>query len=592
MPNSYFTTSKEKIIQVMKTALGELPADLAIVNGDVVNVYTGEVLPRQTVLIKGDTIAFVGENAPEIAIGTNTIIIDASGKTLIPGFIDGHTHVEDQWPMEELVKYALKSGTTTIITETAGVGSLLGYRGITAFMKTCRNQPVRFFFTIPPVIHTSPDNRKPSVLTPEEIKRLLRRPEVLGLGEMPWNQVNENYPRLLEIIAATINAGKKVEGHSAGARENKLQAYFATGTSSCHEPITAEEALERLRLGIFVPIREGAVRKELGEVAKIKDEPIDFSLLGVCSDGIDPRQFVHHGYMDFIVQKLVNYGFNPVRAIQMATLNVARHFNLDFLGGIAPGKLADIVLIPELETIKPTDVIVNGKIIVRNGQLMVEPVKPSVPRLFLNTIRLNKDFTPADFNIRVNSNQPVKIRAIAMVTDLLTREATYEMTPVNGLIEANVSRDILKVAVIDRYWEPGKKALGFIRGFGLKRGAIASSALWDGGNIGVIGTNDSDMALAVNRIRELQGGNVVCANGQILAELALPVTGCGSDRTIEFIAGKYDEIQRAAESLGTKLPAVHMSLQILSTPFIPFFRLSEAGYFDLSKNEFRGLMVE
>ena len=330
----------------------------------------------------------------------------------------------------------------------------------------------------------------------------------------------------------------------------------------------------------------------MGEVAKIKDEPIDFSLLGVCSDGVDPRQLVHEGYMDFIVQKLVNYGFDPVRAVQMATLNVARHFGLDFVGGIAPGKLADIIIIPDLKTIKPLDVIVNGEIMVRKGQLKIEPEKPPVPRLFLNTIRLKRDMAPADFNIRVNGNAPVKVRVIAMGSGLSSREASYEMTPVNGLIEADVSRDILKAAVIERYREPGKKALGFIRGFGFKRGAIAASTLWDGGDIGVIGTNDADMALAVNRIRALQGGTIVCADGQILAELAQPITGSSSDQTIEFIAGKYDEIQQAAESLGTKLPMAQMSLRILSTPFIPFFRMSEAGYYDLSKNEFVGLFVE
>ena len=194
MPNSHYTTSKEKIIQLMKTALGEIPADLAIINGDVVNVYTGEVLPRQTVLVKGDTIAYVGANVPKTAISPETKVIEAAGKTLIPGFIDGHTHIEEPWPIPEFVKYALKSGTTTVITEVADIGAWMGYRGITAFMKMCRHQPVRFFFTIPPVVHASPVTTMPADLTPEELKRLLRRPEVLGLGEMPWNQTNENFP--------------------------------------------------------------------------------------------------------------------------------------------------------------------------------------------------------------------------------------------------------------------------------------------------------------------------------------------------------------------------------------------------------------
>ena len=591
MPDSYFKTSKDKILKVMQTALGELPADLAIINGDVVNVYTGEILPRQTVLVKDGTIAYIGDKAPAAAIRPDTKVIDASGKTIIPGFIDGHTHVEEPWLVDEFTQYALKSGMTTVITEVADIGTITGYRGITAYMKMCRHQPVRYFFTIPPSVLAGLGNTRPSALTPEELKRLLRRPDVLGLGELPWNQCNEAHPRLLEMIAAAINTGKKVEGHSAGAHNSKLQAYFSTGTSSCHEPITVAEVLERLRLGIFVMVREGVVRKELAEVAKIKDAQIDFSLLGICSDGVDPRQLVNDGYMNFLVRKLINYGFDPVRAIQMATLNVARHFGLEFLGGIAPGKLADIVIIPDLKTIRPVDVIVNGEIKVRNGQLSAAPEKAPVPRVLLNTIRLKKDFIPGDFHIRTSGNTPVKVRVMTMVSDLLTREARFEMTPDNGLLEADVSRDILKVAVIERYSTPGKKALGFIQGFGFKRGAIAASTLWDGGNIGVIGTNDADMALAVNRIRELQGGIVICAGGKILTEFALPIIGLCTDKTMEFIAGKFNEIQQTAESLGTKLPMVQMSLRVLTTPFIPFFRMSEEGYFDLSKNEVVGLVV-
>lgn len=584
MPASYFSTSKEKIKELMKVALGEALADLAIVNGDVVNVFTGEVINDNTVLIKGDTIAYVGRNAAK-SIGPSTQVIDAKGKILIPGLIDGHTHVDEICPVSELVKCALKGSTTTIITEVSGIGSLLGYQGVLEFLKATRNQPVKIFITVPPVISTSPYTNESAAITPPEMRRLLRRNDVLGLGEPSWAQVNESNPRLLDIIALTVNAGKRVDGHSAGAKGNKLQAYITTGVSSCHEPITAEEILERLRLGLLVQIREGSVRKELGTVSQIKNEKIDFSRLAISADGVDPRQLANDGYMDFIVQKAIGYGFNPVLAIQMVTINIARHYGLDFIGGIAPGKLADIVIIPELRTIRAEYVITNGKIAVRNNHVVIEPRTHSYPRSFYNSIRLKKDFSASDFTIQTNANRSTKVRVIKQVSDLLTREEIIEMPVTEGRVRMDVSQDILKVAAIDRYWQPDKFALGLIRGFGLKRGAIATSTAWDCGHIIVVGANELDMARAVNRIRELKGGIVICAGGKVLTELPLPVAGLFSEESIEVIAAKLDDIQRTAEELGTRLPDIRLSLTILATPSIPFLRICEQGLFDLRQNK-------
>jgi adenine deaminase len=589
MPTSYFSTSKEKIKELMKVALGEALADLAIVNGDVVNVFTGEVLKGSTVLIKGDTIAYVGNNAAK-SIGSSTQVIDAKGKTLIPGLIDSHTHLDEICLVSELVKYALKGSTTTIITEVSDIGASLGYQGVLEYLKATRNQPVKIFITAPPVSSTSPSTNEFAAIKPLEMRRLLRRSDVIGLGETPWAQVNESN-RLLDIIALTINAGKKVDGHGAGARGNKLQAYVATGVSSCHEPITAEEVLERLRLGLLVQIREGSVRRELGTVSQIKDKKIDFSNLAISADGVDPRQLVNDGYMDFIVQKAIDYGFNPVLAIQMVTINIARHYGLDFIGGIAPGKLADIAIIPDLRTIRAEYVIANGKIAVRNNQVVMETREHSYPRPFYNTIRLKHDFSADDFTIHANASGSTKVRVINQVSDLLTKEKIIEMPVIEGLVKMDVSRDILKVAAIDRYWQPGKFALGLIRGFGLKRGAIATTVTWDCGHIIVVGADESDMARAVNRIRELKGGIVICAGGGVLNELPLPVAGLFSEESMETIANKLNDIQRTAEELGTRLPDIRLSLEVLATPSIPFLRICERGLFDLKQNKLVSFFV-
>jgi adenine deaminase len=592
MARPYFSTSSNKIVQLMKVALGEAEADIAIVNGDLVNVYTGELLKNHTVLIKGNTIAYAGEKAPSAAIRSNTRVIRAEGKTIIPGFLDSHTHVDDKYFPDKLVSYAIRGNTATIITETAAIGSLLGYRGVLEFMKACRRQPVRFFFTVPPVVCVSPSAEKHCALSQLELKRLLREKDVLGLGEVSWAQVNENHARLLETIATTLNSGKHVDGHAAGARERKLQAFFAAGVSSCHEPTNAEEVLERLRMGIFVPIREGEVRKDLAETAKIRDFQIDKKLLGISADGVDPRQLVNDGYMDFVVQKAINHGIDPIIAIQMATVNPASHFGLNFIGGIAPGKLADIAIIPDLTHIKAEIVIINGKIVMQDDKVTAKPRKTVFPGSFYQSIKLDHEFTGSDFDINIPNRNPVKIRVIDMVSDLVAREAILEVAAKQGILVTDLDEDILKVAAIDRYWNPGKFAVGFIRGFGLKKGAIATSTAWDCAYIMVVGVNNADMARAVNRIKETQGGTVVCADNEVIAELPLPVAGLFSDKSMEFIAGKYDDIQHAAQKFGTKLPDIHMSLQVLATPSIPFLRICEEGLFDLKQNKFVSLIAE
>jgi len=252
----------ENRYELMRVALGEAEADLAIINGSVVNVYTGEVLEGDTVLVKGDRIAYVGKDAGK-AIGSSTRVIDAAGKTLIPGLIDGHTHIDTSYSISELLRYALKGGTTTIITETSNIASALGYEGVIQFLRSARNQPVKIFVTAPPMVTISPVTEQ-HALSVKQLRNLLRRKEVIGLGEPYWGEVIGGNRRVLDLITETINQGKKVDGHSAGATDKKLQAYISSGVSSCHEPITAEEVRERLRLGLFVLIREGEIKKGAG----------------------------------------------------------------------------------------------------------------------------------------------------------------------------------------------------------------------------------------------------------------------------------------------------------------------------------------
>jgi adenine deaminase len=575
--------------ELMRVALGEAEADLAIINGSIVNVYTGEVLVG-AVLSKGDRIAYVGKDAGK-AIGSSTRVIDAAGKTLIPGLIDGHTHLDTIYSISELLRYAIQGGTTTIITETSNIACALGYEGVIQFLRSTQNQPIKIFVTAPPMVTISPVTEE-HALSVKELRQLLGRREVIGLGEAYWGEVIGGNRRVLDLITETINRGKKVDGHSAGATGKKLQAYISSGVSSCHEPITAEEVGERLRLGLFVLIREGEIRRELEAVSQIRNENIAFTRLAVSTDGIGPRQLISGGYMEFVVQKAIDLGFSPVQAIQMATINVAQHFAIDdVIGGIAPGKYADIVIIPDLKTIRPEYVISNGQVVAQNGQPVVLPRKHRYPQVVRNSIRLAKNFKAEDFAIPVESRRQVKVRLIDQVTNLVTREEFIDMLTSDGQLKPDTSKDILKVAAIERSFGTGKSFVGLIRGMGLRRGAIATSFAWDCGDIIVVGADESDMAQAVNRVKELDGGMVVCAGDRILAEIALPVAGIISTQPMETIADKLHHIQQAATDLGCNFPDIRLTLGVLPTPAIPFLRICEHGLVDLRQNEFVDLIV-
>jgi len=574
--------------ELIKVALGEAEADLAIANGNIVNVYTGEVI-KASVLIKGEKVAYVGDDAGK-AIGRSTRVIDAAGKTLIPGLIDGHTHIDGPYSISELLRYAISGGTTTIITETSNIASALGLDGVIQFLRSIKNQPIKVFITAPPLVTISPVTEKHAI-TVGTLRQLLRRREVIGLGEPYWGGVVNGDRRVLELIAETIRLGKRVDGHSSGARGSKLQAYISSGVSSCHEPITAEEVRERLRLGLFVLIREGEIRRDLEAVSEIKGENINLSRLALATDGIGPRQLIRDGYMEFVVQKAINLGFNPILAIQMATINIAQRFALDdIIGGIAPGRLADIVIIPNLNNIRAEYVISNGQVVAEDGKLVVPPRKHNYPKPCQNSIHLTRKFDAGDFVIPAEGSRR-QVRVIDQVTPLVTREGFIDMPVSDGELKPDTSKDILKVAAIERVYGTGKKFTGLIRGIGLKSGAIATTSVWDCGSIMLVGASETDMAQAVNRLKELGGGTVVCAGNRILAEMALPIGGGISTEPMEVLASKQNELQKAVASLGCNLPDILLTMAILPTPAIPFLRICESGLFDLRQNRFVDLTV-
>jgi adenine deaminase len=565
--------------ELMKVPLGEEKADLAIINAKIVNVYTGELLKDQSISVKGQWIAYVGKNAND-TIGSKTKIIDAAGQTVIPGLIDGHTHIAWMFTAEEFLKYVVKGGTTTIVTETLEPYPVAGYDGVIDFLESLKAQPIKILATAPSMVSIS---RKARGMAPGTLEKLLARNDIIGLGESYWQGVIQEPELLLPLFEQTLRKGKTLEGHSAGASEKKLTAYVTGGISSCHEPIDAEQVLERLRLGLHIMIREGSIRRDLAEIAKIKDKGIDLRRLILVTDGIEPRDLMEKGYMEYVLQKAIDCGFEPVTAIQMATLNVAEHFSLDALiGGIAPGRYADLVIIPDVHTIDPQLVISNGRVVAQDGKLLAPPRKHTFTRASLNSVKLPRELKPSDFVITAEENtEQVTIRIINMVTDLVTSELKAEWPVVNGQIQSDPGQNIVKVAAIDRSHNPGKIFVGLIKGFGLQSGAIACTAAWDTSDIILVGADDADMASVVNRIYALQGGAVVCKNRKIIAELPLPIFGIMSDMPIEIIAQRLNEIKKAASGLGVLFPDPLLTLITLTGAAIPYLRICEEGLVNL-----------
>jgi adenine deaminase len=576
-------------VALMRVALGVEPADMVILNASVVNVYTGEIMENCPVAIKGKWIAAVGPGA-EKATGPSTLVLDAAGKTLAPGLIDGHTHT-CFFTMEAFVPYAIKGGVTTIITETMEFFPVAGYEGVEEFLDSIERQPIKILGTAPAAISTRKSEDR---FSRERLEKLLERDDIVGIGESFWQAVLQAPEVMVPRFQEALDRGKRLEGHSAGARGNKLAAYAASGISSCHEPITAREALERLRLGIYVMIREGSVRKDLENISEIRRAGVDLRRLILVTDSVEPTELVEKGYLEVVVQKAIDCGFDPVAAIQMATLNVAEHFGLDHaIGGIGPGRCADILVLPDAKTISPEVVISNGRIIFKDGEVLAQPRSHRFSDSALRAMRLQGPVSASDFDICAagGSNTPVTVRVIEMLTDLVSRESHVEVFPVEGKIGVDLARDIVKVTAIDYAHHPGRSFTGLIQGFRIEKGAMACSAAWDISNIIVAGANEKDMAAAADRVRQLGGGVVVCKEGRIAADLPLPIFAVFSDLDMERLAEKLKAVRQAARELGITFPDPLLSLCTLTSAAIPYLKICEEGLVNLKDGKTHPLEV-
>jgi len=576
--------------ELMDVAVGIKKADLVVSNCRILNVYTGEMIDDHSICIKDKWIACVTRGAKS-RTGTDTKVIDAKGMTVIPGLIDGHTHLANYFLAQEFLKHTIVGGTTCIVTETLDAYPVAGLKGVIDFIESYQNQPIKVFNTAPVMISIS---KEAGGIPEEELELLLKRDDVIGLGEVYWQSVLQNPEDILPLMNTSLALGKTVEGHSAGAREGKLAAYVGMGVSSCHEAINMDQALERLRMGLYVMAREGGVRKDLEAISKIKDAGVDLRRMILVTDGVSPELLIQKRGLEYVVQKAINLGFHPVDAIRMVTLNVAEHFGLDHMvGGIAPGRFADLCIIPDIRNITPAWVISNGKIIAKDGKCKILPRIHKYSEESLNSVNLTKIVTKDDFKISAPvGTKQANVRVIEKITMLVTKEKILSMKIVDGQIRGDIEKDTIKIAAIDRVNSSNKCFAGLISGVGMKQGALATSASWDTRDITVMGADEEDMALAVNRIGELKGGAVVCAKGKVLAELPMPIMGIMSDLSVEEIGVKTEQVNQAAKELGIVFEDPILSLITMTSAAIPYLRICEEGLVDLKNGKTCGVFVK
>ncbi|MBI4322354.1 MAG: adenine deaminase [Chloroflexi bacterium] len=578
--------------ELIDVALAKEKADLIVANGTLVNVYTGELLEETGVAVKGEYVAYVGPNW-EGMVGADTVVIDAGGRFLVPGFIDAHAHVDNLYMVSEFVKYAVPGGTTTVITETSAVANAMGYAGVVAFVEVLKAQPIPMYALAPAMVPAYPDFESSSNLSNEEIEGILELPDVVGLGETYWPRVIQSDEDVLRRVAFARQLHKPVQGHSAGARSNKLAAYAAAGILSCHEPITADEAMERLRLGMHVMVRDGSMRRDLEAISSIKDRNIDLRRVVLVTDGLWPDDLLELGCVDFLVRKAIGLGFDPMKAIQMATINPAEHFHLDHLvGGIAPGKYANLLLVPDLREVKCDCVISKGRVVAEHGRMTVPVQADAYPEALLRTMHLPCKLVAGDFAVEApDGPSKAQVRVMDIVGEMLVAEHHTMLPVVDGHLQADPTADIIKVATLNRYDGLGTRFVAFLRGFGLRSGAMASSVCWDTYNIVVAGAGDDDMAVATNRLAELQGGVVLCEEGRILEEIPLPIGGIISTLPTVDVRDRLLHIDQELVRLGCTLSNPFLTLQTLTFTGVPHLRLTERGLLDVRHRKLVGVVV-
>ncbi len=554
-----------KLARLISVAKGELAADLLLSDAKVVNVFTGEI-ETGNVAICGDRIAGIGDytRAKEV--------LRLGGRYIAPGLINGHIHPESS--MLDIAQYAravVPHGTTTLVTDLHEIANVRGLEGIRYVLDCARLLPFELFLMAPSCVPATRLETSGASLGPEEVRRILRWKDCIGLGEVM------NFPGVIggdkEILKKIGSArGKIIDGHAPGLSGKDLSAYIAAGIYSDHESVSLDEAREKLRQGMFIMLREGSSEKNLEALLPlVTDKTYKRCLLVV--DDRSCTDLLKDGDIDGVVRRAIRLGLDPVRAIQLATINPAEYFRRDGLGAIAPGYMANLIVLGDLPNLKIDMVFYRGKLVAEEGKPLF-PTPQVASRGLANTVNI-KPFSIEALRLSPSGETEPVIEIVP--GQIITRKRQERVDTSQGAVTPDLERDILKLVVVERHQASGNIGLGLVSGLGLKQGALASSIAHDSHNIIAAGTNDKDIFTAIKEIERLQGGLVAAAGGKVLASLALPIAGILSDEPLETVVKKLEGLEKIAAELGSKLASPFATLSFLALPVIPEIRLTDLG---------------
>lgn len=554
--------------EIIAVARGEAPADLLLRNVQLVNVCSGEIHPADVAIYASRVVGFGKYEAKES--------IDLEGYHLCPGFIDAHVHLESSMVTPpQFARAVLPRGTTAVVADPHEIANVLGVRGIRYMLDSSAFIPLDVYLMLPSCVPATHMGTSGATLSAEDLVPLWDHPRVIGLAEVM------NVPGVLfrdpEVLAKLRSAGQRpIDGHAPSLLGKDLAAYIAAGVRSDHECTTLEEAREKLRLGMHIFIREGTTARNLHDLLPLVT-PQNAHMCHFCTDDRHPADLLDEGHIDDLVRTAIGEGLDPIIAIQMATLHTARYFGLRDVGAVVPGYQADLIVFDNPQDLNILQVFKAGRLVAEGGGYCGPALSvPQQPAGTMNVAREGLDLAVP--------TEGERIKVIEVVPgQIVTRKLVMRATVKEGQAVADPERDILKMAVVERHHATGNVGLGFVRGFGLKRGGIGSSVAHDAHNIVVIGTDDGDMLTAIDEIIRMGGGQVVVARGEVLASLPLPVAGLMSNRPLGEVRNQVEALTRAAHDLGCVLPDPLMTMSFLALEVIPELKLTDQGLVDVSR---------
>lgn len=557
--------------ELISVARGKTPADLVLKNARIINTFVGEI-EQANVAIYGDTIAGVGD------YDEAKDVFDLQGAFLAPGLINGHTHIESS--MLHPARYAqavVPRGTLAVVTDLHEIANVCGSEGIKFVTDLARKLPLDMLFMAPSCVPATNLETSGAQISSKEVKKILAHPKIVGLGEMM------NFPGVIggdEEILEKVSAAKGmvIDGHAPGLAGKELNAYLSAGILSDHESTTLEEAKEKLWRGMYLMIREGSSEKNLDALLPLVTD----STYKRCFFVVDDRScsdLLREGDIDAVVRKAIGRGLDPVRAIQMATINTAEYFRLHDRGGIGPGYVANLITITDLDKLEIDMVFYRGRVVAREGKPLF-PFPPVTIELE-DTVRIK---SPTAQSLRIAPAGETYSVIEIVPGQIVTRKAVEKIQVVDGAVARDLDRDILKLVVVERHKASNNIGVGLVKGFGLKKGALASSVAHDSHNIIAVGADDLDILKAIEEIKKLHGGLVVCADLEVLASLPLPIAGLLSPEPLDIVVSQYEHVEKAAASLGTLPPAPFTILSFLALPVIPELRLTDLGLVDVAQS--------